>query len=331
MLQRLLRLTRSRGVRGGFLVLALGFAVAAVLSERAAVSAALARLDAGAALLALLLSAANVALTGAAWRAVVADLGSPLPWRPAARVFLVGQLGRYVPGTVWQFLAQAELGRDHGVPRRRTASALGVSLLVSMTTAALLVVAVLPLALGWGAGGFAWTRWLPWAVPVLALLLVPRVLNPLLGLLLRAARQPPLEQGLSARGLLAAAGWSLASWLAVGGQVFVLVSSVAAAVAAAGPSAGTGAHLLALSVGGYALAWVVGFLVLIAPAGAGAREAALVAVLTAGAAGALGGGGALVVALLSRVLLTVADLLLAGAALLGARGNAVEERAVPGE
>ncbi|GAB7192217.1 hypothetical protein NUM3379_29260 [Kineococcus sp. NUM-3379] len=311
MLQRLLRALRSPLVRGGFLLLALGFAAWAVAREREAVAGALARLDTGSAALALLLSVLNVALAGASWRAVVADLGSPLPWRSAAAVFFVGQLGRYVPGSVWQFLAQAELGRDHGVPRRRTATALAVSLLVSMTTAALLVLLALPEALrrsGSGAEAVpGWVSWLPWAAPLLVVLLLPRVLNPLLRACLRLVRQEPPEHDLSARGVVAAAGWALASWLAVGGQVFVLAR---AAVPAAGE-----AGLLGLSVGGYALAWVVGFVVVFAPAGAGAREAALVAVLSA----ALTGGGALVVALLSRVLLTVADLLLAASSLLAVR------------
>ena len=219
MLQRLLRALRSPLVRGGFLLLALGFAAWAVAREREAVAGALARLDAGSAALALLLSALNVALAGASWRAVVADLGSPLPWRSAAAVFFVGQLGRYVPGSVWQFLAQAELGRDHGVPRRRTATALAVSLLVSMTTAALLVVLTLPGALRSSGSGPevlpGWVSWLPWAAPLLVVLLLPRVLNPLLGACLRLVRQESPEQDLSARGVLAVAGCVLVSWFAV--------------------------------------------------------------------------------------------------------------------
>jgi hypothetical protein len=62
-----------------------------------------------------------------------------------------------------------------------------------------------------------------------------------------------------------------------------------------------------LSIGVFALAWVAGFLVIIAPAGAGVREAALVL----GFAGVLPGGAVLTVAVLSRVLFVLADLLLA--------------------
>lgn len=317
-MSRLLGLLRSRLVRVGFLLVALGLAVTYVVRDREAIAAAWSRVDAASVALALVLSLANVALSGASWRAVLADLGSPLPWRAAARVFFVGQLGRYVPGTVFQFVAQAELARDHGVPRRRTGSALAVALLVSMTTASLLVTGVLPLALAGGAssvGGPGLDRigLLRWLTPLLLVLLVPAVLNPLLGLLLRLARQPPLEHPVTWRGLLTAAGWALASWAAVGGQVFVLLHAIVAGGASAGGF--DVPHLLALAVGGYALAWIVGFLVVLAPAGAGARELVLAAVVAL----AVGGGGAAVVVLGSRVLLTLADLLLALTALAGAR------------
>jgi len=60
-------------------------------------------------------------------------------------------------------------------------------------------------------------------------------------------------------------------------------------------------------VGAFALAWVVGFLVVIAPAGAGPREAALVLAL----APVMDAPDALVLALVSRVLMMAGDGLVA--------------------
>ena len=78
---------------------------------------------------------------------------------------------------------------------------------------------------------------------------------------------------------------------------------------------------LLLATGGYALAWTVGFLFVIAPAGAGVRELALVAAL----APVVDRPAALAVALLSRVLMTLGDLVL------GAGGAAVRPRNGHGE
>jgi len=82
---------------------------------------------------------------------------------------------------------------------------------------------------------------------------------------------------------------------------------------AGGFSAGPASHV----VGAYALAWVAGFLVVFAPGGLGVREAVFVALL----AGTAGKSAALSVAVASRVVTVVADLLMggAGAALLWRR------------
>jgi hypothetical protein len=61
-----------------------------------------------------------------------------------------------------------------------------------------------------------------------------------------------------------------------------------------------GLPLLLLSTGAFAGAWSIGFLLVIAPAGAGAREAALILLLGSG----MSGPQATVVAVVSRLLMT---------------------------
>jgi hypothetical protein len=36
-----------------------------------------------------------------------------------ARILFLGQLGKYLPGSVWPVLAQMELGKTYRVPRHR--------------------------------------------------------------------------------------------------------------------------------------------------------------------------------------------------------------------
>src|SRR2546429_1126324 len=92
-----------------------------------------------------------------AWRALLADLGSPLPLRPAARILFIAQLGKYVPGAVWAMAAQVQLARGYEVPRRRSASATVVAMLVTLATGLLVAAVALPLSSGaaarpyWGA------------------------------------------------------------------------------------------------------------------------------------------------------------------------------------
>lgn len=294
---------QSTAARIAFAVVAVGLALWAIMSRREQVTDALLRMQGRWLLVAGLATLANLVFTGMAWRAVLADLGSRLPLTAAARIFFVGQIGKYVPGSLWPVVVQAELGRDHGVARRRSAAATLVLILLSAFSALVVVLVGLPFVPAVADNGFGWTLLL--VVPLLVVL-HPRVLGRLLDRVLRIVGRPPLGEWTSLRGTAVALGWALLSWACAGLQVFCLSISMSA------PRAW---HTLALAIGGYALAWAVGLLVVFAPAGAGARELALVAVLSP----VLDGGAVVVVVLLSRVLFTGADLVLAGFGLMVGR------------
>ena len=175
---------------------------------------------------------------------------------------------------------------------------------VMTCTGGMVAAVTLPFA---AAGSFARYFWVLLAVPVVAFLLSPPVLNRVFALLLRLLRRSPLQQGLSMRGLSRTMGWALTSWFFNGLMTYVLMRQLS------GDSRGT----LLVSVGGYALAWVVGFVAVFAPAGAGVREAILVAVLSTHTTAAI----ALTVALVTRALGVVSDGVtgVAAAALIGRR------------
>ena len=102
-------------------------------------------------------------------------------------------------------------------------------------------------------------------------------------------------------GMARALGWTTLGWLCYGAHAWFLISVFA----------GKGGHVFALSLGAYALAWSVGFLIIVFPGGIGPREIALVAVL----APVMSSASALVVALASRVVMTIGDLVWAGTGL----------------
>ncbi len=157
----------------------------------------------------------------------------------------------------------------------------------------LVAVATLPLVSPEALDGYGWVLV---ALPLGLLLLAPPVLSRLVAVALRVLGREPLDRPLSARGLGAALGWALVMWACYGVHLLVLVRT---------QPRDDGPDLLLLTLGGYALAWVVGFVVLVAPAGGGLREVALVVVL----APVLTEPRALAVALLSRVVMTAGDLL----------------------
>jgi uncharacterized membrane protein YbhN (UPF0104 family) len=234
---------------------------------------------------------AGAACMMAAWRRLLADLGSRLPVAVAARVTFVAQLGRYVPGGVWSFAAHVELGHDYDVPRRRGAAAVIVGLAVAVAAGLLIAAVSLPLASPAIARKYLLFLL---AVPVIAVCLAPPILHRLLNFALKLIRQEPLEKPASWRGLGIVLAWTVLAWLLVGLQVWLLVADMTS----------DGPQSLLISVGAYALACSLALLLVIFPNGIGAREVILVAAL----APVLSHGPALAVAVAARVVTTVSDL-----------------------
>ena len=243
-----------RPVRWGFAAAAVAIGGYAVARQWADVRAALASLGilvvAGAMVSVLLAMLATMQV----WRVLLAALGSPLPARTASRIMFVGQLGKYVPGSVWPILAQMELGTAHRVPRHHSASASVLTMLVAVFTGLLTALVTLPFVAG--SKPYLWAFA---AAPVLLACLHPKALNYVLGRLFRLTRRPPLEQPLTARAIAAALAWSFGSWIFYGLQIWLLATRL-------GAPRGTGALL---AIGGFAFAWSVGFLAVFAPPGPG--------------------------------------------------------------
>ncbi|HXW44325.1 MAG TPA: lysylphosphatidylglycerol synthase transmembrane domain-containing protein [Streptosporangiaceae bacterium] len=294
-LSAVLRVAASRTMRWAFVAAAVGFGCYAIASDWSHVQAGLSRLGpvpfaAGfVCVLAALLAQMQV------YRELLSALGSPLPRRVAAQILFIGQLGKYLPGSVWPVMAQMELGAAHRVPRARSASASVLAMLLSLVTGILVGLVMLPFG---GRTSSYW--WVFLFAPVILACLHPKVLNRMLDGLLRLAKRPPLERPLSGRAIAVALTWCLVAWVFFGLQIWVLAEWL-------GLSGGSG---VLLAIGGFAFAWSAGFLVVFAPAGAGVRELVLVALLSP----FIGSGNAWAVALVSRVLMTLGDLVSAGTA-----------------
>jgi glycosyltransferase 2 family protein len=301
----------SRWAKLGLLAIALGFCAYGLATQRHDVTAALRSLSVGSVIGSIAAAIAGMACMMLSWRTLLRDLGSPLSLRSAIRVLFIAQLGKYVPGAVWATAAQVELGRGHQIPRQNSAVAATVSMLVSLATGLLVAAVALPLS----SGHAVRTYWWAFALAPLALIaLYPPLTAFFLNLALRVLRRPPLERHISGAGLSRAVGWSLAGWALYSVHMWLLVADVT----------GKAASVLLISAGAYALAWSVGFILIPFPGGVGPREAALTVVL----APVMPAGSAFAVAVVSRLVMTIADLAWAGVAFLLSR-SALRDRGRP--
>ena len=246
---------------------------------------------------------AGIYATFRSWRAALADLGGSLPQAGAMRVFYLGQLAKYVPGTIWPAVTQMRLGRDYRVPPRASGAAFVVFMLVLVGTGLLVGLPVVPLL---GRAAVDEYRWLVLVLPLVALALAPPVLNRAIALALGVLGRPPLPAPLSLAGVLWVAGWALASWCCYGVQVYVL---------ARGLGVEGGGLLWLQGTGAFAAAFASGLLLVLTPAGAGVREAALLLLLGS----TVTVPAAAVIAMVSRLLFIVGDLAWTAVAVAAAR------------
>ena len=236
------------------------------------------------------------------WRAVLADFGSRVPVSGGMRIFFVGQLGKYLPGKLWPILTQTRLGAEYGVPKRSSGAAAGVFMLLVLGTGLIIGVATLPFL---GAQAFERYWWALAVLPAALVAMHPRCVNWGLGRALRMMRRDPMPQPLTPRGTARAAFWCLPMWALFGVHTWALALDLG----------GGGLPLLLRLTGVFAASWSIGFMLLVAPAGAGPREAAFIVLLGT----TLPTAQATVIALVSRLLITVGDIAWGVLAFLGAR------------
>jgi glycosyltransferase 2 family protein len=258
------------------------------------------RLDVGDVDWALLVAAVAVSVAGMiasalVWLAILRNLGVPTRrWYVA--IFLQAQLAKYIPGSVWQYAGRATLARAYGMPLRRVMLSLPVELVASSLAGG----SVSLLLLGsWGVLGAAAALFALSALGV----------APVAARLARALPDGPRGRELASMILAGArAVWPFALTLGAFGFGFWLTARALYAVPVGD---------LFMYIGAFVAAWLAGLLAVYAPSGLGVRETVIVAVLHR----KLGTSDALVLAAVSRALLTFVDLLAAAFGFVVARRN----------
>ena len=236
---------------------------------------------------ALLVVLVGLLATGLLWLRLMSCVHGRLPVHGGLATFFVGQLGKYIPGSVWSLGAQADLARRQAVAPRVTIGVGLVFLGYHLDTAVL----VGSLALLTGRLESPWPDWVSWVSFVVALTgLAPGVVRAL------GRRVTGQDVRLGAADTVVAVGLMGVAWTAYAWAMVLLSPGLPAG------------EVVALG-GAFALAYAAGVAVVFAPAGVGAREVVFVLLLGP----ATGVGAATALALLARAVHTVADASMASA------------------
>jgi len=225
---------------------------------------------------------ATYAIQIESWRRILAGWGQRLAYGRAARIWLLVNLGRYIPGKVWSVAGLIVLAQRAGVESWAAGASAFAIQAVGIGTAVALVALAIPGATS------------PLRLVVAALIAVGTI-----GILAwdRVARRLAALVGraLPLAAVAESATLTFASWVTYGVAFWLLV-----------PGLGLtgGGHLsLPTAAGVFALGYILGLLALFAPGGVVVREVTFIGLLTP----ALGSGGAVALSVGSRVLLTLTE------------------------
>lgn len=228
------------------------------------------------------------------WRSVLGCWDARLPFWTAARIWSVSNLGRYVPGKIWQIGAMGAMARDVGVSPVAASGSAILGTLVNLVAGFVVALVGGRVLLERSSNGHGTLAVAFVLVAAAALLAAPAMLPRVAPWLGRIAGRPVAAR-LPTRAVLYALAGNVAAWLAYGAAFRLFMIGLLRDSAG-----GYGAYLAA-----YTISYLVGYLALFAPAGIGAREGAMVTVLAY--AGLATRPEAALVALASRVWLTLLE------------------------
>jgi glycosyltransferase 2 family protein len=232
-------------------------------------------------------------LLGAAWNLVLRMLGGNITNRKAMKIWLLSQIGTYIPGKIWAVLGRVYLCQREGISKTKTSLSIAIELLVSTMAGIIFFVIALVMLPYQEATGFYLSMLV--LVPAGLVVLHPRVFNWALQLVSRKMKMEEIHVKVGFRSIVTLVAVYGFFWALLGVSAFFLINSMY-------PVSFT---MLPAVIGIFAFAWLASFFVLIAPGGIGVREGVAVFFLSFLMPPAV----AVIISLVWRVWFTVAEVL----------------------
>jgi len=283
---RLARAVKLAGI--GVAVLAVALCVVTLVRAWGDISHSVAHANLGWLLVGLICAAGSMTGLGVLWWRCLGLFGHPVRLGSAVSWYFGGELGKYVPGGVWPVLGRGELASRAGIPRTTGYVTTLISYAAMCIGSALVCGVLAPIVAADGQGlSYGWLMLL--LIPIGLAALHPAVLGRLLVLGGKLTKGRVTIQPQPWSKMVGLTLTSCATWVLVGATSVAVTQSLGYSQ----PPARVAFAAVA--------AWIIGFLAIPVPAGAGLRELVFLAV------SGLDHGPALAVAAIARVLFIVVD------------------------
>lgn len=232
------------------------------------------------------------------WRWILRRTGSSISFRKLFRAWFISNLGKYVPGKVWQFLGMLLLLEKEGVPKKNTFSTGVLGQTLSVISGLFITLIFL--------GSEVYSKILSknpalmtvviiFFTGILTLIFYPKLLERIINFGLRVLKKDQILLDLKSKNVfLYFVSYSLA-WLLFGLAFTIFIKAFTSASLELYPGL----------TGAFAFSFNIGFLALFAPGGIGVREGVLVLLLEAFFPTPV----AILISILSRLWISVVELL----------------------
>ncbi len=204
------------------------------------------------------------------WRFILGKLELYLGYMASLRIWISSMMIRYMPvGKGWSILGRVWLSKKEGLPKPQVLASIYLETVTAVIAGFLLAVIM---------GGFIGSDKL-WfykpgyiliSVGLMLILLQPNILFKLMSRLLKLLKREPVDIKISSGDLWQITGFFLINWFLMGFIVYLIIRSLYP----------INIRLIPLVTGIYAMAWVLGFLVIIIPGGLGVREGVIAYLLS---------------------------------------------------
>lgn len=210
------------------------------------------------------------------WRLIILSLGKSISYRKAFKISYIANLGRYIPGKIWQVLGMVVLARREGIAEEEAVTSFGLSELFAVPSGLLAGIAFLMLSPG-GIGDYANIPYMSTGLYVAGagILLVslvtvfsPRLMEGLLNRLFALFKRQAIRLNINKSLAAAIYGGYFLGWSLYGFSFWIFVRGVTEQAAPVFAVAGL-----------FIIAYQVGYLAIFAPGGMGPREAMMTLLL----------------------------------------------------
>ncbi|MGE3062354.1 MAG: YbhN family protein [bacterium] len=228
-------------------------------------------------------------LLSLAYKFILSKMNESISLINSMRVIGLSTFGRYIPGKVWFTVGRTILAERLGISKRRSFTA------VIVETFYLVLTGLTFFLISYGyISNNSTAMLLLFPVAYIAISLVnPSFFSSIMNFFLVKFKKEPIEFSMELKDIFILNGIYTAMWLAFGLQFLFLVKSI-------GVSANS---VFLISV--YPISWVLGFIVIFIPSGIGIREGVMVFLLSHSLSGSI----ALTISILSRIQMTLSELL----------------------